>query len=312
MGKQIKSSFTLKNTISTSRPLKLLHLDLFGPSRNTSLGGIFYAFVIVDDYSRFTWVCFLAHKDNAFKAFKNLAKRVQNDKGFCITTIRSDHGREFKNESFKSFCNDFGITHQFSSPRTPQQNGVVERKNRTLVEMARIMLKEYDLPSYFWAEAVNTACFVSNRVFKRPLTNKTSYELWKGRKPKISYFRVFGCKCFILNTKDNLGKFDSKTDEGIFLGYATNSKSYRIFNKRSLVVEESMHVVFDETSTLDPGRVVVDDLVGNMDGLLLEPTKETNGDGENQGKESTSINSNIEGEINQSNEENSQHLPQHL
>ena len=138
--------------------------------------------------------------------------------------------------------------------------------------MAQKIHKEYDLPSYFWAEAVNTACYVSNRVFKRPLTNKTSYELWKGRKPKISYFRVFGCKCFILNTKDNLGKFDSKTDEGIFLGYATNSKPYRIFNKRSLVVKESMHVVFDETSTLDPGRVVVDDLVGSMDGPLLEPT----------------------------------------
>ena len=146
------------------------------------------------------------------------------------------------------------------------------------MEMARTMLYEYNLPLYFWAETVNTSCFISNRVFIRSLTNKTSYELWKGRKPKISYFRVFDCKCFILNTKDNLGKFDSKTDEGIFLGYATNSKSYRIFNKRSLVVEESMHVVFDETSTLDPGRVVVDDLVGNMDGLLLEPTKETNGD----------------------------------
>ena len=113
MGKQTKSSFTLKNIISTSRPLELLHLDLFGPTRNASLGGMIYAFVIVDDYSRFTWVCFLAHKDNAFKAFKNLAKRVQNDKGFYITTIRSDHGREFENESFKSFCNEFGITHEW-------------------------------------------------------------------------------------------------------------------------------------------------------------------------------------------------------
>ena len=103
MGKQTKSSFTLKNTISTSRPLELSHLDLFGPSRNASLGGMFYAFVIVDDYSRFTWVCFLAHKDDAFKAFKNLAKRVQNEKGFCITTIRSDHGRKFENDSFKVF-----------------------------------------------------------------------------------------------------------------------------------------------------------------------------------------------------------------
>ena len=122
-----------QNTISTSRPLELFHLDLFGLTRNANLGGMIYAFVIVDDYSRFTWVCFLAHKDDAFYAFKNLAKRVQNDKNICISSIRSDHGREFENESFQKFCNKLGILHQFSSPRTPQQNGVVERKNQTLV-----------------------------------------------------------------------------------------------------------------------------------------------------------------------------------
>ena len=103
--------------------------------------------------------------------------------------------------------------------------------------MARTMLHEYNLPLYFWAEAVNTSCYISNRVFKRPILNQTSYELWNDRKPKISYLRVFGCKCFILNTKDNLGKFDSQADEGIFLGYSTSSKAYRIFNKRTLVIE---------------------------------------------------------------------------
>ena len=126
------------------------------------------------------------------------------------------------------------------------------------------MLYEYSLPLYFWAEAVNTSCYISNRVFKRPILNKTSYELWNNRKPKISYLRVFGCKCFILNTKDNLGKFDSKADEGIFLGYFTSSKAYRIFNKRTLVVEEFMHVVFDETNSLDPRKDVcsVDNNIG--------------------------------------------------
>ena len=102
--------------------------------------------------------------------------------------------------------------------------------------MARTMLHEYSLPLYFWAEAVNTSCYISNRVFKRPILKKMSYELWNNRKSKISYLRVFGCKCFILNTKDNLGKFDSKVDEGIFLGYSTSSKAYRVFNKRTLVV----------------------------------------------------------------------------
>ena len=103
--------------------------------------------------------------------------------------------------------------------------------------MARTMLHKYNLPLYFWAKAFNTSCYISNRVFKRPILNKTSYELWNNRKPKISCLRVFGCKCFIFNTKDNLGKFDSKADEGIFLGYSTSSKAYRVFNKRTLVVE---------------------------------------------------------------------------
>ena len=130
--------------------------------------------------------------------------------------------------------------------------------------MARTILHEYSLPLYFWAKAVNTSCYISNRILKRPILNKTSYELWNNRKPKISYLRAFGCKCFILNTKDNLEKFDSKADERIFLGYSTSSKAYRIFNKRTLVVEESMHVVFDETNSLDPRKDVcsVDNNVG--------------------------------------------------
>ncbi|KAG8642634.1 hypothetical protein MANES_12G103911v8 [Manihot esculenta] len=164
MGKQVKSSFKSINKVITSRPLQLLHMDLFGPTRVASLGGMHYGFVIVDDYSR------------------SFAKKVQNEKGFQISSIRSDHGREFENERFEIFCN-----------KTPQQN-----------DMGRTMLRE---------------------VLIRSLLNKTPYELWNGRKPRVSYFRVFGCK------------FDSKTDEGIFLGYSTSSKSYRVFNKRTLIVE---------------------------------------------------------------------------
>ncbi|KAH9698132.1 hypothetical protein KPL71_023896 [Citrus sinensis] len=162
-GKQIKTSFKSKNHVSTSKPLQLLHIDLFGPSRYASLSGKFYAFVIVDDYSRYTWVLFLANKDDAIDAFRIFYKKVQNEKGYSITCIRSDHGGEFENHAFENFCNDLGIEHQFSSPRTPQQNGVVERKNRSIQEMARTMLNENSLPKYFWAEAVNTACYVLNR-----------------------------------------------------------------------------------------------------------------------------------------------------
>ena len=134
------------------------------------------------------------------------------------------------------------------------------------MEIVKTMLHEYNFPLYFWAEAVNTSCYISNRVFKRPILNKTPYELWNNRKPKISYLRVFRCKCFILNTKDNLGKFDSKADEGIFLGYSTSSKAYKVFNKRTLVVEEYMHIIFDESNSLDPKKDIcsVDDDIGEL------------------------------------------------
>ena len=115
------------------------------------------------------------------------------------------------------------------------------------------------LPQYFWVEAVNTACYVLNRVLIRPFLDKTPYERWKNKKPNIGYFKVFGCKCFILNTKKNLGKFDSKSDIGIFLGYSSSSKAYRVFNKRTLVVEESMHVIFDESNPLTSVQVDIDD-----------------------------------------------------
>nr|CAN81294.1 hypothetical protein VITISV_003263 [Vitis vinifera] len=248
MGKQIKNSFKNKNFISTTRPLELLHMDLFGPSRTPSLGGKSYAFVIVDEFSRYTWVLFLSQKNEAFYEFSKFCNKVQNEKGFTITCIRSDHGREFENIDFEDYCNEHGINHNFSAPRTPQQNGVVERKNRTLQEMAKTMLNENNLPKYFWAEAVNTSCYVLNIILLRPILKKTPYELWKNKKPNISYFKVFGCKCFILNTKDNLGKFDAKSNVGIFLGYSTSSKAFRVFNKRTMVVDESIHVIFYESN----------------------------------------------------------------
>ena len=258
-GKQIKSSFKSKKMISSKRPLELLHLDLFGPMRTASLGGKFYVFVIVDDFSRFTWVLFLTHKNEALQSFSNLCKRIQNEKGVSIISIRSDHGKEFENKEFEKFCLENGFDHNFSAPRTPQQNGVVERKNRSIQEMARTLLNENNLPKYFWGEAVHTSCYVLNRVSIRPILKKTPYELWKGKKPNISYFKVFGCKCFILNQKDDLGKFDSKSDVGIFLGYSTSSKAFRVYNRRTLVVEESMHVIFDESNPLSSEKVVVHD-----------------------------------------------------
>ncbi|KAI0498664.1 hypothetical protein KFK09_019554 [Dendrobium nobile] len=260
-GKQVKSSFHSIRDVITSRPLEILHMDLFGPVSTASLGGKNYGFVNVDDFTRFTWVRFLAHKNESFEEFKIFITWIQRKLGCEISTIHSDHGGEFQNDRFESFCQEIGIEHNFSAPRTPQQNGIAERKNRTLVEAARAMLAEYTLPRYFWAEAVNTACYVLNRVNIRSKLNKTPYELLKGRTPNLSHLHVFGCKCFILNNgKHPLGKFDPKSDEGVFLGYSSVGKAYRTFNKRTLVVEESTHVVFDESDMPSETKIEDDEI----------------------------------------------------
>ena len=131
-GKQTRVSFKPKNAVSTTQPLQLLHMDLFGPSRTMSFGGNYYALVIVDDFSRYTWTLFITHKSDSFQAFRKLAKVIQNKKNLKIASIRSDHGGEFENKDFELFCDEHGIEHNFSAPRTPQQNGVVERKNRSM------------------------------------------------------------------------------------------------------------------------------------------------------------------------------------
>jgi len=173
-------------------------MNLFGPSRTMSLRGNCYGLAIVDDYSRFTWTFFIVTKDKTYHVFKIFVKVVQNEKNCSISSIKSDNGREFQNDKFDRFCSKLGIKHNFSAPRTPQQNGVVERKNRSLVELAKTMLNETELPNYLWADVVSTTCYVLNQVLIRPILKKTPYEPFKGRKPNVSHLKVFGCKCFIL------------------------------------------------------------------------------------------------------------------
>ena len=146
------------------------------------------------------------------------------------------------------FCTRLGISQEFFTPITPQQNGVVERKNRVIQEMARVMLHNKDVARNLWGEAVNTTCHTVNRVYFRPGTKKTPYELWKGRKTNVKYFRIFGSTCFILKDRENVGKFDSRSDEGIFLGYSSISKAYRVYKKRTIKVMETVNVVIDESS----------------------------------------------------------------
>jgi hypothetical protein len=147
---------------------------------------------------------------------------------------------------FKEFCDEHGIKREYTIPRTPQQNGVVERQNRTVQEMARSMMNEKNIGQTYWVEAIHTAVHVLNKAHLRPQSDKTPYELWFGRPASIKHFRVFGSKCYIKNNDENLGKYDDRADEGIFLGYATNSKGYRCYNKRLHKMVDCIDVKIDE------------------------------------------------------------------
>ena len=245
-GKSKKASHKGTDTSSITGVLQLLHMDLFGPVNILSMSKKCYCLVIVDDYSKYTWVLFLHSKDETPQVVIDHIKMIELDSNVPVRAIRSDNGTEFKNSLLNGFCTDKGITRQFSAPRTPQQNGVVERKNRTLIEAARTMLSESGLPMYFWAEAVNTACYTQNRTLINKDFMKTPYEILNEQKPSIKYFHVFGARCFVLKDGDDRrGKFEAKAYEGIFVGYGR--RSYRVYIIDQHKVTESVNVTFDDT-----------------------------------------------------------------
>ncbi|GJZ44899.1 retrovirus-related pol polyprotein from transposon TNT 1-94 [Tanacetum coccineum] len=218
--------------------------------RVASINGKRYILVIVDDYSRFTWVRFLRTKDEAPEAIIKCIKNIQVRLNATVRNVRTDNGTEFVNQTLREFYENVGISHQTSVARTPQQNGVVERRNRTLVEAARTMLIFSKAPLFLWAEAINTACYTQNRSIIRRRYNKTPYELMQDKKPDLSFFHVFGALCYPTNDSDDLGKLDAKADIGIFVGYAPAKKAFRIYNKRTQKIIETIHVTFDELTAM--------------------------------------------------------------
>lgn len=166
---------------------------------------------------------------NKFKAFKAL---VEKEIGRSLKCLRFDWGGEFTSNEFVKFCDEHGIKRQMSTPKTPQQNGIAERRNGTIVEAARTMLIQGAVPKMFWREAISTIVYTLNWVFVKKGNDKTPYEVWNGKNPNVIYFKYFGSKCFI-KRDDVIGKFDAKCDEGIFLGYSTKSKASKSYNKRT-------------------------------------------------------------------------------
>ncbi|GJT27641.1 putative ribonuclease H-like domain-containing protein [Tanacetum coccineum] len=246
-GKQHKASYKAITAVSSiSEPLQLLHMDLFGPTSIRSIDHKYYCLVITDDYSRFCWVFFLEHKDETYPILKDFINLVENQLNKKVKAIRCDNGTEFKNAHIIELCGSKGIKRDYSNARTPQQNGVAERKNRTLIEAARTMLADSKLPTMFWTEAVRTACYVLNRVLVTSPHNKTPYALLTGNIPSVSHFKPFGCHVTILNTSDHLGKFDGKADEGYIVGYSASNRAYRVYNVPNKRVEETMNLRYLE------------------------------------------------------------------
>ncbi|GKB40392.1 putative ribonuclease H-like domain-containing protein [Tanacetum coccineum] len=200
-----------------------------------------YCLVVTDDYNRFTQVFFLATKDETSGIFKSFITGIENLVDHKVKVIRCDNGTEFKNREMNQFF--------------------AERRNRILIKAARTMLADSKLPTTFWAEAVNTACYVQNRVLVVKPQNKTPYKLFHGRTPTLSFMRPFGWLVTIHNTIDHLGKFNGKVDEGFFVGYSLNSKAFRVFNSRTRIVEENLHIRFSESTPNDVGIKASDNAV---------------------------------------------------
>ncbi|GJS88169.1 putative ribonuclease H-like domain-containing protein [Tanacetum coccineum] len=281
-GKQHKATCKSKLVNTISQPLQVLHMDLFGPTFVKSIMGKMYCLVITDDYSRFSWVFFLAKKDETSGILKNFITGIENQLNYKVKVIRCDNGTEFKNYEMSQFCGIKGIKNEFSNARTPQQNGVAERKNRTLIEAARTMLADSLLPIPFWAEPVNTACYVQNKVLVTKPHSKTPYELLLRRTPTMSFMRPFGCLVTILNTLDHLGKFDGKADKGVLVGYSINSKAFRVYNHRTMIVEENLHVNFLENKSNIAGNRLewlfdIDSLTNTMNYQPVSAGNRTNG-----------------------------------
>ncbi|GJV08049.1 putative ribonuclease H-like domain-containing protein [Tanacetum coccineum] len=280
--RQHKASCKAKLMNSISKPLHMLHMDLFGPINVKSLMKKSYYLVVTDDFSRFSWVFFLTTKDETSRILKTFITEIENQLDYKVKVIKSDNGTEFKNSVMNQFYEMKGIKREFSVARTPQQNGVAERRNRTLIAAARTMLVDYKLPTTYWDKAVNTACYVLNRVLVIKPHNKIPYELIRGRTPLIDFMKPFRCLVTILNTRDHLGKFDGKGDEGFFVGYSIVSKAMRVFNKRTRIIEETLNIRFlKNTPNVTRNRPYylfdVDSLTISMNYVLVVAGNQTNG-----------------------------------
>nr|CAH66391.1 OSIGBa0134J07.9 [Oryza sativa] len=248
-GKQIQASFPHSGAWRASAPFELVHTDIVGKVPTMSEGGNWYFITFIDDYTRMIWVYFLKEKSAALETFKKFKVMVENQSNRKIKVLRSDQGGEYISKEFEKYCENAGIRRQLTTGYSAQQNGVAERKNRTINDMANSMLQDKGMPKSFWAEAVNTAVYILNRSPTKAVPNRTPFEAWYGKKPVIGHMRVFACICYAQVPAQKRVKFDNKSNRCIFVGYADGIKGYRLYNLEKKKIIISRDVFFDESAT---------------------------------------------------------------
>eukprot|EP00253_Pinus_taeda_P014831 PITA_14831 len=253
MGKFAKSHFPSSDSRAT-RFLDLIHTDVSGQMSHVSLSGYEYYVLFIDDHSRKTWIYFLKTKSEVFKRFQEFKALVETQIGRKIKVLRPDNGGEYTLGEFVDFCAKAGIRREFIVPYDPQQNGVAERKNRSITGDAKAMLHDQGLPLILWAEACNIVVYLQNRSPHHALGNVTSEEAFFGKKPNVGHFRIFGCLTYSYVPKEKRTKLDLTTDKGIFVGYSETSKTYRIYipAQRKVVVRQD--VKFEEERAFKRSR----------------------------------------------------------
>lgn len=245
-GKQRRDPFPKASTWRASQVLQLVHADICGPINPTSHSNKRYLLMFIDDYSRKTWVYFLAEKGEAFTSFKLFKNRVEKDTGSSLKCLRTDRGGEFTSREFTDFCQTHGISRQLTAAYTPQQNGVAERKNQTVMNMVRSMLSGKQMPHTFWPDAVNWAVYVLNRSPTFAVKGMTPEEAWSGIKPSVAHFRVFGCLAHVHIPDTKRKKLDDKSVQCVLLGVSEESKAYRLYDPATKKIIVSRDVIFDE------------------------------------------------------------------
>ena len=246
-GKQHRTPFPKKSDKKSTKPLELIHSDVCGKVSLPSLSGCQYFVTFIDDYTHYVWVYVMKTKDQVFEKFKEFKVLVEKQTGFKIKSLRTDNGGEYTSSIFEAFLSSEGIRHQKTVPKNPEQNGVAERMNRSLVEAVRTMLSDASLPRRFWAEALSTAVYLRNISPTSALVGKTPFEALTNVKPNVEHLRVFGCVAYAHIPKDERQKLDVKSVKCILLGYGSECKAYRLYNLEKRVVFYSRDVIFNES-----------------------------------------------------------------